>query len=95
MATARLWSAPLARALLCLDCEQVWWSMPAQRSQCPECGSGEFYPLARWMNREETPALPVAPNRGDTIVQFDPPKPLWEIVGIPAGEAYTPIPDGG
>ena len=43
----------LAVAVVCLDCEVVF-QVPAQR--CPMCGSESWWPLARFLNRDPSPA---------------------------------------
>ena len=52
----------LARASLCLDldCNTVFDSSISAR--CPGCGSGEFFPLAGWLNVNTTRQEPATPR---------------------------------
>jgi hypothetical protein len=43
----------LAHAVLCVDCEAIY-SLPART--CPLCASSVFFPLARWLGTNGSPA---------------------------------------
>jgi hypothetical protein len=51
-------SIPLARSVLCLDCDRV---SEISRGGCPTCGSQTRSPLSIWLDRDATDS---APSRG-------------------------------